>query len=72
MLMNESDKQQLLERIMHAAENEIYYHLSDGVPMHYVVSKTRTAIAEAVRAGFRTLLDNVYTNDQFEQDINLK
>lgn len=55
-----------------AAKYSLQNDLGGSPAMGPVTDAVSKAIGQAVRAAFRTLLDNQYTDDDFEKDIGLK
>ena len=69
------DKEQVLAEIQARAASVISYDLQNmnmKVDMNSVAWSFQNAIAKAVAEGFRVVLENQYTDDDFERDLTLK
>lgn len=77
-MMLKKPKQQVLDEIYNAAESKIRYNLQNnlgaGLQMNVgsVTYAIQQAIADAVREGFSVMIDNIYTDAEFEEDIGLR
>lgn len=76
MIGLKKSKEDVLNEIRSQAMNATYNSMNqsqklqvDTSPIMFMI---QSAIAEAVAAGFRTLLENQYTDDDFERDLTLK
>lgn len=71
-------RQELLDRIKSNSSAAIHNHLYNSLGNSIKVDTgnlgytLQTAISEAVTAGFKTMLDNQYSDDDFEKDLTLK
>ena len=71
------DKQELLNKIRGDAQNasmSYLYQLTSGneITMYQLRDAIANAIADAVEQGFSTMLENRYTDEDFENDVGLK
>ncbi len=77
-MMLKKDKEDVLNEInsrsRDAMHNALYNAFGQGfrVDTHSVISALQSAIALGIEEGFRTLLENRYTDENFENDIGLK
>lgn len=74
-MMLKKSKEEVLKEIQARAASSIYNDLSNmnmRVDTSSVTWTLQQAIAKAVTEGFRTLLDNQYTDEMFENDIGIK
>lgn len=76
MIGLKKSKAQVLEDIHRRAMDATYNSINqnqklqvDTGPIMYMI---QNAIAAAVTAGFNSLLENQYTDDDFEKDLTLK
>lgn len=68
------NKEEVLKEIQDRASASIssdLRYLNMSIDMNSVAWGLQNAIAKAVTEGFRTLLENQYTDDDFEKDIDL-
>lgn len=69
------DKEEVLREIQARASGCISYELQNinmQVNMGSVAYSFQNAIAKAVAEGFRVMIENQYTDDDFERDLTLK
>ncbi len=70
------DKERLLSEIRNNVDNSIYNHLCQltsgcEVTMYTLRDTIKNAVVEGIEEGFRTMLDNRYTDEDFEKDVGL-
>lgn len=61
-------------RVMCQVNNELnaLSYNAANISMNELKARITNAIASGVSEGMKTLLDNLYTDDDFENDLNLK
>lgn len=68
-------KQEVLNEIQARAQQAMQYELSG---MHMMIDtnsfvwQLQTAISKGIAEGFKVMMENQYTDQEFEQDIGLK
>ncbi len=76
MHLNKS-KSQIVTDIMWRVQSKMteqlaYLHFSDNTNLSTFKNSVAQAVSMAVADGFRELLHNIYTNEEFEQDLGLR
>lgn len=76
MIVFKKSKEAVLDDIRNAASaavyNELTYNFNLSFNKNDMVFSLQIAMAKAVEEGFRSMLDNQYTDDDFENDITLR
>jgi hypothetical protein len=65
-------KEELLQAIRDSALSATYLSDIHNYPINSMGDMIQRSIANAVVAGFRTMIENTYTDQEFEQDIGLR
>jgi hypothetical protein len=70
-------KEEVLSEIYSRASGAVSSELYSGsfrmdINTNSITDSIQRAVARAVQDGFRTLLENQYTDDDFEKDLQLK
>jgi hypothetical protein len=77
-MMFKKPKQDVLDEIFMVVDNKINYTLQSNLGSSININTgsvsyaIKQAIAEGIREAFSVMIDNVYTDAEFEEDIGLR